>query len=431
MAGLRKEIDRLDVADVVVFAEFGEVAGEGGWVAADVEDARKLGADERVEELAVAAFARWVDDGDVGVVAFAEPFWQPDFRFGGGEMGVAEAVLLSGFLGVVDGLANAVDAVEGLLFVGNKAANGANAAIKIEKDGIRRKVAEHVFAGLIKDFRLRGVDLEEGGRREIVAQAAKAFRNGFAAVQVSIGTAQHEARVGVDVVPDAGDLRPLFGQAFDKTLLAEFLSSGDKDDHHFAAGMAFANHDFVNVGNAGGGDGVFEPGGEAVDLLAEKQAVGGWHQIVAAFFVEAEASGAAGIVGMEDAFVAVAPRLSHGFDGQHLAIQLADALQGVFHLALFDLGLQCRIGYLQGTAAANRCQGARRSDTLRIGHKHLIQDAVNDAFMAVAKGGGNSFFRQSTGYKNDLSFCGAANAAAVVRKAGDMKLGHRENPPRL
>lgn len=164
MAGLREEIDRLDVADVVVFAEFGEVAGEGGWVAADVEDAWKLSVHERVEELAVAAFAGWVDDGDVSVVAFAEPFWQPDFGFGGGEMGVTEAVLLGGFFGVVDGLANAVDAVEGLLFVGNEAANGANAAIKIEKDGIRRKVAEHVFAGLIKDFRLRGVDLEEGSR---------------------------------------------------------------------------------------------------------------------------------------------------------------------------------------------------------------------------------------------------------------------------
>lgn len=164
MAGLRKEIDRLDVADVVVFAEFGEVAGEGGWVAADIENAWKLGAHEGVEEFAVAAFARRIDDGDIGVVAFAEPFWQPDFGFRSSEMGVGKAVCFGGFFGVIDGLADAVDAVKGLVLVGNEAANGANAAIKIEKDGIRRKVAEHVFAGLIKDFRLRGVDLEEGSR---------------------------------------------------------------------------------------------------------------------------------------------------------------------------------------------------------------------------------------------------------------------------
>ena len=173
MAGLREEVHGLDVADVIVFAEFGEVSGEGGWVAADVEDAWKLGAHESVEELAVAAFARRIDDGDIGMVAFAEPFWQPDFGFRGGEVGVGKAVCFGGFFGVVDGLADAVDAVKGLVLVGDKAADGADAAVEIEDGGISRQGTEQIFAGLIKYFGLGSVDLEERRRREVVVQAAE------------------------------------------------------------------------------------------------------------------------------------------------------------------------------------------------------------------------------------------------------------------
>lgn len=164
MTGLREEVHRLDVADVVVFAEFGEISGEGSWVATNVEDAWKLGAHEGIEELAVAAFAWGIDDGDVGVVAFAEPFWQPDFSFCGGEVGIGKAVCFGGFFGVVDGLADAVNAVEGLVFIGDEAADGANAAVEIKNGGISRQGTEHVFAGPIEHFRLRRVDLEERRR---------------------------------------------------------------------------------------------------------------------------------------------------------------------------------------------------------------------------------------------------------------------------
>ena len=173
MAGLWEEVHGLDSADVVVFVEFGEVTGEGGWVTADVENAWKLGAHEGVEELAVAAFAWGIDDGDVGAVTFAEPFWQPDFSFCGGEVGIGKAVCFGGFFGVVDGLADAVDAVEGLVFIGDEAADGANAAIEIKDGGISSQCAEHVFAGLIEHFGLGSVDLEERRRREVVVQAAE------------------------------------------------------------------------------------------------------------------------------------------------------------------------------------------------------------------------------------------------------------------
>lgn len=164
MTGLWEEVHRLDVADVVVFAEFGEISDEGGWVTADVENAWKLGAHEGVEELAVAAFAWGIDDGDVGVVAFTEPFWQPDFGFRRGKVGIGKAVCFGGFFGVIDGLADAIDTVKGLVLVGDKAADGADAAVEIEDGGISSQCAEHIFAGPIEHFGLSGVDLEKRRR---------------------------------------------------------------------------------------------------------------------------------------------------------------------------------------------------------------------------------------------------------------------------
>ena len=135
MAGLREEIDGLDWADGVVFAEGCEVAGESGWIAADVEDTWNARVHEGVEEFAVAAFSRRVDDGNVGAVSFLEPFWQPDLSFGGGEMRVGETVALRGLLGVGDGLADAVDAVERLAAAGDEAADGTDATVEIEHAG--------------------------------------------------------------------------------------------------------------------------------------------------------------------------------------------------------------------------------------------------------------------------------------------------------
>lgn len=161
MAGLREKVDGLDGAWLVVFAEVSEVSGEGGWVAADIEDAGDLGAHEGIEEFLIAAFAWGIDDGEAGFAAFLQPFWQPDFGFGGGKVGVGEAVFFRGAFGVADGLANAVDAMEKLVFVGDEAADGADAAVKIEDGGVWLEGTEHVLACGIEDFCLGGVDLEK------------------------------------------------------------------------------------------------------------------------------------------------------------------------------------------------------------------------------------------------------------------------------
>lgn len=90
--------------------------------------------------------------------------------------------------------------------------------------------------------------------------------------------------------------------------------------------MAFSDHDFVDIWQTGGCDRIFKPGCETIDLLAEKQTIGGGHEIVAVFFVETELRLTACIICVENALVAIAERLSHGFDGQNFTIELADAL---------------------------------------------------------------------------------------------------------
>lgn len=138
--------------------------------------------------------------------------------------------------------------------------------------------------------------------------------------------AKHEARIGVDIVPDAGDLRPVCGEIFHEPLLAKFLRAGHKNDHHLAGGVAFADHDLVDIRQTGGCDRIFKPGCKPIDLLAEKQTIGGGHEIMAVFFVKTELRLAACIICMENALVAIAERLGHGFDRQNFTIELADAL---------------------------------------------------------------------------------------------------------
>ena len=180
MAGVWEEVHGLDGADVVVWGEVSEVAGEGGGVTADAEDLRNLRLDEGIQELGVAALSRWVDDGKVGTIAFTEPFRQPDFGLGGGEVGVFEAVGLGGFFGILDGLADAVNTGKGLSAFGDEAPDGADAAVEVQDARIRCHV-NHVLAALIEDFRLGGVHLEEGGRRKVVVQTSQGFRDGFLA----------------------------------------------------------------------------------------------------------------------------------------------------------------------------------------------------------------------------------------------------------
>ena len=82
----------------------------------------------------------------------------------------------------------------------------------------------------------------------------------------------------------------------------------------------------------------------------------------------------------------------------------------------------------EGAAAANAGKRTRRCAALGICCEHALEAGVGDAFFALAEADADGFFWQSAGYKNDLSIWRAANAAAVVRKAGDRKLYFHGDP---
>lgn len=119
-----------------MFAEGCEVAGEGGWIAADVEDARNARVHEGVEEFAVAAFSRRVDDGNVGRGFLSGAILASQISaLAVVKCASVKPLRCAACLGVGDSLADAVDAVERLAAAGDEAADGADAAVEVEHAG--------------------------------------------------------------------------------------------------------------------------------------------------------------------------------------------------------------------------------------------------------------------------------------------------------
>ena len=75
------------------------------------------------------------------------------------------------------------------------------------------KVIEKINATIV-EFGGNVVSTDKGGRKKL-AYEIQNFRDGFFACQVGKGTTEHETRVGVDVVPNAYNLRPFCLQGFD------------------------------------------------------------------------------------------------------------------------------------------------------------------------------------------------------------------------
>ena len=78
-----KHIHRLDLFEgVAVFGKVADIARHGGGVTGDIDNFLWHGGSDGVEQLIVAAFAGWVNDDKVGMMALAYPFGQPVFGFG-------------------------------------------------------------------------------------------------------------------------------------------------------------------------------------------------------------------------------------------------------------------------------------------------------------------------------------------------------------
>lgn len=114
MRCLWKHIDWLNLRHLVqaVRGERLQIAGEGGGVAGDVDDALRLHRAHGLEQRGVAAFARWVNDNDVGGDAARPPGGDDILCFTGFECGVGDVIARGVRLGIGNRFGDNFDAVD-------------------------------------------------------------------------------------------------------------------------------------------------------------------------------------------------------------------------------------------------------------------------------------------------------------------------------
>ena len=137
MRGHREHVDGLDFLSFVAeLLEDGEVAGEAGWIAGDVDDAVGLHVGKGLEDGLGAAGARRVDDNDIGTHALLVEARHDFGRIADDEFGVADVIVARVLLRIEDG--------------------GLDDLLALEVRELQRLVVE--------DFGLLRVDLKEGAR---------------------------------------------------------------------------------------------------------------------------------------------------------------------------------------------------------------------------------------------------------------------------
>lgn len=162
--GHREHVDGLDFLGFVAeLLEDGEVAGEAGGVAGDVDDAVGLHVGEGLEDGLGAAGARRVDDDDIGAHALLVEARHDLGRIADDEFGIADIVVARVLLRVEDGGLDDLDAVDLTGFLREEQRDRAGAAVGVDDGLLALKVRE--FQRLVvEDFGLLRVDLEEGAR---------------------------------------------------------------------------------------------------------------------------------------------------------------------------------------------------------------------------------------------------------------------------
>ena len=209
--GLGEHVDGGDFLHGI--AKSGEdlrIAGKGGCVAGDVDDARGLHACRCGEDGLTAAGADGVHDDDVGAKAFLVELWHEFSGISGVEFGVFYVIEGGVFLRVFDGFLDDFDADDATGFLREAEGDGAGAAVGVD-DGfsaVEVGIGEGFF---IEELGLGFVDLEEGEGGDFEGDAAKGRGQGLFAPEVmDLFSEDGIAFVVLDIVIDGDD----FGEEF-------------------------------------------------------------------------------------------------------------------------------------------------------------------------------------------------------------------------
>lgn len=428
MRSHREHVDGLDFLGFVAeLLEDGEVAGETGWVAGDVDDAVGLHVGEGLEDGLGAAGARRVDDDDIGAHALLVEARHDLGRIADDEFGVADVVVTGILLGVEDGRLDDLDAVDLAGFLREEQRDRTGAAVGIDDSLLALEVRE-LQRLVVEDLSLLRVDLEEGARRDVEGQAADAVEDGrLAPEQVRLAAHDDVVAVRLDVLVDADNVRQALAQGLDKFLLARQLLRGRDDDDHELALLADAADDvaqdarvavLVVDGDAQLCDDIAHGIDDLVVALFLDVAVARVDDLVRALREAADDGLALAAANRELHLIAVIPRALRAKRRLDEEVLLAaDARDGVDDLLALGLELGHVIEVLELAAAALLVDGTDWRDAVAARAQDLDEMASGVRLLDLVHGGLDGLARQRARHKYRKFFVAPYALAARTERA--------------
>lgn len=426
--GHREHVDGLDFLGFVAeLLEDGEVAGEAGGVAGDVDDAVGLHVGEGLEDGLGAAGARRVDDDDIGAHALLVEARHDLGRIADDEFGVADVIVARVLLRIEDGGLDDLDAVDLAGFLREEQRDRAGAAVGVD-DGLLALEVRELQRLVVEDFGLLRVDLEEGARRDVEGQAADAVENGrLAPEQVRLAAHDDVVAVRLDVLVDADDVRQALAQSPDEFLLTRQLLRGRDDDDHELALLADAADDVAQYarvavlivdGDAQLCDDIAHGIDDLVVALFLDVAVARVDDLVRALREAADDGLALAAADWELHLVAVVPRaLSAERRLDEEVLLAADARDGVDDLLALSLELGHVIEVLELAAAALLVDGADGRDAVATRTQDLDEMASRVRLLDLVHGDLDGLARQRARHKYRKFFVAPYAFAARAERA--------------
>lgn len=319
MARLREHVEDFEavhVEGVAGVAQEGGVAGEGGGVAGDVEDARHAAGGDGLNEAFVAAGAGWIDDDAVD--AFEIGGSDDVFRRALDHGQPFDPVELAVFPRQRGGRGPYFNRRDGLRFPRQKRRQRADTAVEFKK-----VLPFHQAGGIRKELlRLLRVRLEE--RRAVVIQpeVSEPLRQAvFAFDEHGLCADDDVALVGINVDDKPAQFRKalfeVIVEPFERLERAAFGTGGaDEDQQEFLAVAGAADDDvpqpaavalFVVAAEAAVIDHVLDDGVQLVRAVADDRAAVDGNDFVRAAFEKADVAGSSAGAHGEGGFVAVTP----------------------------------------------------------------------------------------------------------------------------
>lgn len=428
MRSHREHVDGLDFLGFVAeLLEDGEVAGETGWVAGDVDDAVGLHVGEGLEDGLGAAGARRVDDDDIGAHALLVEARHDLGRIADDEFGIADVVVTRVLLRIEDGRFDDLDAVDLAGFLREEQRDRAGAAVGVD-DGLLTLEVRELQRLVVEDLSLLRVDLEEGARRAVEGQAADAVEDGrLAPEQVRLAAHDDVVAVRLDVLVDADDVRQALAQGLDEFLLAwQLLRGRDDDDHELAlladAADDMAQHARVAVlivdGDAQLCDDITHGIDDLVVALFLDVAVARVDDLVRALRKAADDGLALAVANRELHLVAVIPRALRAERRLDEEVLLAaNARDGIDDLLALGLELSHVVEVLELAAAALLVDGADWRDAVAARTQDLDEMASRVRLLDLVHGGLDGLARQRARYKYRKFFIAPYAFAARAERA--------------